>query len=249
MIPKSYGRLLDGMTIANNFHQEILLEIKKQAGNGTSHSWSDSYLGTGHYYYSLSVPNKRLIAKTWAKNHQDIKLSEFIDLLDSLYRGESYEEKTTASELLEYLPTLRNQLHPKKLNEWLSSLQGWAEIDSLCQGIFTFLEMDERWSEWSNLIKQFSKDTNTSKRRAGLVLLTGPVVSSDDEKFSQLAFEIIDTLKFERDILITKAISWLLRSLVKNHKTEVVEYLEANKNSLPKIAIREAKRKILTGKK
>lgn len=233
----------------NSYHQEILSEIKRQAGNGTKHSWSDAYLGSGHFYYSLSVPNKRLIAKTWAKNHQAIQLPEFINLLDSLYKGESYEEKTIASELLEYLPKMRKQLDPRKLDEWLNFLQGWAEIDCLCSGTFTASEMDEHWNDWSSLIKQFPKNENITKRRASLVLLTGPVSASSDARFSKLAFKMIDTLKPERDILITKAISWLLRSLVKNYRTEVAEYLEVNKESLPKIAVKETNRKILTGRK
>ena len=53
----------------------------------------------------------------------------------------------------------------------------------------------------------------------------------------------------EKDILITKAISWLLRSLVKYHKNEVDQVIEQNKETLPKIAIRETKRKIETGRK
>ena len=32
------------------------------------------------------------------------------------------------------------------------------------------------------------------------------------------AFEIIEALKAERDIIITKAVSWLLRSMVQHHK-------------------------------
>ncbi|MBI2314815.1 DNA alkylation repair protein [Candidatus Daviesbacteria bacterium] len=34
---------------------------------------------------------------------------------------------------------------------------------------------------------------------------------------ADLAFENIDKLKAEKDVLITKAISWVLRSLIKNH--------------------------------
>jgi hypothetical protein len=44
------------------------------------------------------------------------------------------------------------------------------------------------------------------------VLLTGPVSRSDDARFRDLAFEMTERLKRERIILITKAVSWLLRS-------------------------------------
>jgi len=72
---------------------------------------------------------------------------------------------------------------------------------------------------------------------------------SDDERLSKLAFENIENLKSEKEILITKAVSWLLRSLVKFHKNEVAIYLKENKVSLPKIAYREALAKVETGRK
>ena len=73
--------------------------------------------------------------------------------------------------------------------------------------------------------------------------------NSDDSRLSKLAFEQIENLKSEKEILITKAVSWLLRALVKFHQKEVFQYLEKNKDSLPKIAYREALSKALTGKK
>ena len=98
-------------------------------------------------------------------------------------------------------------------------------------------------------ISQFSMDKNIHKRRASLVLLTFPVRKSQDKRLSDLAFTNIEKLKNENDILITKAISWLLRSLIANHRKEVEIYIDKNINSLPKIAIRETKRKLTTGRK
>lgn len=235
--------------IVNKYHQEILDEIKKNTGKGTKHSWDDNYLGSGHVYYNLTNPLKRKIAKDWASKHKTISLEEFIKLLDSSYKGDSYEEKTMVGILLEYLPSLRKQLKPELFNEWFDNLKGWAEVDATCQSNFTAGELLENWDEWEKLIRKLSRDSNINKRRASLVLLTGVVTKSDDPKLTDLAFDIIDKLKSEKDILITKAISWLLRDLVKLHKGEVEKYLEKSENSLPKIVVREVKRKILTGRK
>ncbi|MBY0432537.1 MAG: DNA alkylation repair protein, partial [Cyclobacteriaceae bacterium] len=59
----------------------------------------------------------------------------------------------------------------------------------------------------------------------------------------------IERLKIEKEILITKAISWLLRDLVKHHTKMVSQYISRNKNTLPAIAIRETLTKLKTGKK
>lgn len=135
------------------------------------------------------------------------------------------------------------------LDNWLNYTNGWAETDVLCQSNFTADELLSNWDIWKKLLKKFSESTNIHKRRASIVLLTKSLRQSDDSKISKLIFENIEKLKSEKEVLITKAISWGLRSLIKFHKDEVVEYLEKNKNSLPKIAYREALAKVQTGKK
>lgn len=231
----------------NKYHQQILKEIKRYTGKGTKHSWNNNYLGTNSYRYHISNPIKRQIIKNWIKNHKDINYKEFQQLLTGLYQGQSYEEKTIAGYLLGYLPKFRENIDINLLDSWLGKLNGWAEVDSTCQGNFTAAELLSNWELWKELIKKLSDDKNINKRRASLVLLTGVVVKSDDERLADLAFEIIDKLKLEKDILITKALSWLLRDLIKLHKNKLENYLEKNKNSLPKIAVRETRAKLLTG--
>lgn len=233
----------------DKFHKEILREIKNSVQNKSNSTWVAKYLGTNHIYYGLSNPQKREIAKTWVKNHKDLSETEFTDLLNSLYKGKSYDEKSIASYLLFYFPSLRKNLKPELLDNWLDYLSGWAEVDNLCQSNYKAEEMLLDWKTWKSMLTRFSKEKNISKRRASLVLLTKVVYQSDDKRLSNLAFKIIDRLKSEKDVLITKAISWILRDLTYLHKKEVEDYLEKNINSLPKIALRETKRKLLTRRK
>lgn len=233
----------------NSEHKELLKEIKKHRGKGTAHTSSDSYILSGHPYYDVSVPVRRKIAKDWLKENKDISQKNFVAVLDSLYKGESHEEKTLASYLLGYSHKHREQIKPAKLNSWLNHLVGWAEVDSLCQNVFTADELLQNWPEWKNLIEKLSKDENINKRRASLVLLTGPTYRANDTQLSSLAFKMINKLKHEKEIIITKAISWLLREMSNQHKKPVSDYLKKNEESLPKIAVRETWRKIKTGKK
>jgi 3-methyladenine DNA glycosylase AlkD len=66
---------------------------------------------------------------------------------------------------------------------------------------------------------------------------------------ASVAFQIINRLKEEKPILITKAISWLLRSMVKLYKPEIEQFVNEQEESLPKIAVRETRVVLLTGKK
>ena len=232
----------------NKHHHVLLKEIKLHSRPHPTRINLQSYLGTSSKFYNLATTDKRKIAKDWAKVNKDIQLSDFLDLLDSLYQGKSHEEKTIAPEIIKALPQHRKLIDPSRLDNWLNNLTGWAEIDSTCQSIFTN-EILSNWDSWKKLIQQFNKSKNISKRRASLVLLCKPVRYADDNSISSLAFENINNLKHEKDVLITKAISWLLRDLIKNHKKQVSEFLNKNSDSLPKIAIREVSRKLQTGKK
>ena len=146
-------------------------------------------------------------------------------------------------------PKARKAVTPQDVDRWLGELTGWAEVDTLCQNLFTGEGMLADWPAWRGLFEGLSRDGNINKRRASLVLLTGPVRYGDDARFSDIAFAMIERLKGERDVLVTKAVSWLLRSLTTRHADAVARYLEANAATLPKIAVRETRTKLDTGTK
>jgi 3-methyladenine DNA glycosylase AlkD len=231
-------------------HHKVLLAALRKNRRIRAHSQAnDSYLSSGHHYYDVSIPTLRAIAKTWLKENKDIPNEQFLALLNCLYRGRSYEEKVLAGILLSYHRAGRRTIGPKQLDAWLDHVVGWAEIDSLCQNAFTADEMIADWHGWERFIGNLSRDENINKRRAAPVFLTTPVRDSDDERLASLAFQTVETLKSEREIIITKALSWLLRSMVKHHKPMVASYVKARRDSLPAIAVRETIRKIQTGRK
>ena len=64
-----------------------------------------------------------------------------------------------------------------------------------------------------------------------------------------LALGLIDQVKDEPDRTITRAISWVLRELGKEHPGEVAAYLEENVDLLPKHVLQEVTNKLTTGRK
>lgn len=210
---------------------------------------AQSYMGTSDPYLGVSNPEKYKIGRAFKKPFPDISFDELISLFTSLSQGKTFEEKTMPGFIIDRFPLHRSQIQPSHLDEWLEYLEGWCEIDSICQSTFPAEQLLNNWTDWKKYLVRFSNDTNISKRRASLVLLCKPVAQSSDECLKDLSFEIIETLKHETSPLVTKAISWLLRQMVENHRTDVERYLEMNKDSLPKIALRETRKVILTGKK
>jgi len=229
-------------------HATLLAEIIKKSGKPTQHTFLDNYLGNTHPRYPISMPHLRGVIKTWIQS-SPLTPKEFQAVLTSLIKAPSSTEKMTAGILLDYANKEQINFDPKNFDRWLNHLQGWVEVDSLCYGHFKVDQVLENWSQWKKLLISLNKSKNINKRRASLVLLCKPLTRSDDKGLQVLAFQLIEYLKSEKEILITKAISWILRSMVKLHRNELKKYLTKNKQTLPAIAVRETFAKLQTGKK
>ncbi|MCL5746858.1 MAG: DNA alkylation repair protein [Patescibacteria group bacterium] len=232
----------------NRHHKTLLTEIKKISNRDKPIFKENNYSGSPHPIWGLSVPQQRKIAQTWTETNKNINLTNLLNLLDSLYKGQSLEERKIAGQILQYMPNLRKDINPILLESWLETLQGWEEIDSLCQSVFSYKDISAKKDEWHKLIRRLYKNQNMSHKRASLVLLTFPVLQSDNKELANLSFETIDKLKFEKNILITKALSWLLRHLIEHHKNEVKTYLNKNLLQISRIAVRETGNKLTAEK-
>lgn len=237
--------------IANKYHSELISEVKAQAkrSSGSQKEKLGRYIGTNKTLYVIETKTQRGIIKEWIRKHPDLAGAEYVELLSSLFQGESVNEISIAGELLVALPGLRKTVEPRYLGTWLDRLHGWGEVDSLCQSRFSAAEVLADWKQWQGLLSNLAVNDNINKRRASLVLLTKPVRDSNDKRLAGMAFMNIDRLKKERNILVTKAMSWLLRDLIKHNRQRVEAYLKENEDALPKIAVRETRMKLLTGRK
>jgi 3-methyladenine DNA glycosylase AlkD len=238
-------------TLTNKYHKALLKEIVRLAKEHTFVSkHAASYDGNTEKSYPLSSAQLRKIVKNRVKGDKTIRLEDYTALLRSIYSSsQSSTEKYLGGYLLEYMPKLRKEIDPWLVDAWLENLTGWAQVDSLCQSKFTAEDMLDKWDVWKSVLDALNLSSNVNKRRASLVLLTGPVRKSGDSRLANRALFNIERLQAEKDILITKAISWLLRDMIKLHRTRVTKYLEQNGYMLPRIAVRETRRKLTTGRK
>jgi 3-methyladenine DNA glycosylase AlkD len=230
-------------------HTEILTEIIRKSGKATQHTFLENYLGNKHPRYPVSAPVLRRIAKDWAARHQALTAGEFCEVVSSFIHGKSFTEKCMGGILLDYARSQQRKFDISVFDQWLEQLEGWAEVDSLCTGKFQLLEIPANFIKWKPLLVRLSKSREITKRRASLVLLCSPISHCEKNEVAAVALSNINRLRHEREILITKAISWLLRSMIKHHRQKVEDYIEANRESLPAIAVRETLVKLRTGKK
>jgi len=233
----------------NKFHQEIISLIKKYSTlEPDKEGFGLKYVGTDKASYHLNTKDTQQVAKDFLKYHNLI-LPEFHELIISLYQGKTYDEINIGAKIVQYSKQNTADIDLKILDTCLDYVHGWAEVDTLCQMAFYPPDIIARWGDWKKFLLQLNKDENVHKRRASLVILTKVVGKTDNKDAADLAFKNISSLKHEKDILITKSISWLLRCLIQNHRQELEKYLKENMDTLPKIAVREVTSKLNTGKK
>jgi 3-methyladenine DNA glycosylase AlkD len=235
--------------LKEDHHRFILDQIRKCSGTPTQHTFLDRYVGNSHPRFAINNPLMRSIAREFMRSHKHLSADVLAGVLTSLFHGESGTEKMMAGIILDYSSPEQRKFKPKLFADWLDQLVGWAEIDTLCTSKYTRTEIPGQWQSWEPLLTKFSKNANIGKRRASLVLLCAPVRYTQDADMAEKAFDNILRLSGERDVLITKAISWLLRSMIKLYRREVTAFVKEHAGRLPAIAARETRAKLLTGVK
>jgi 3-methyladenine DNA glycosylase AlkD len=237
------------MKIRNIHHKNLLAEVKRTAGRPAQDKFLNRYLGADRPRYDIRNPEMRSIVSAWLRANRSLTSAQIASVISSLVQGRSVTEKMTGGFILDRCSADQRKFPPKLYDRWLNHLEGWAEVDTFCAGKYSGKEVPAQWKLWRPLLIALAKSKKISKRRASLVLLCAPLRYSEDRRLAKLAFANITRLRHEDSVLITKAISWLLRSMVKLHRPALVEFLRLHREELPSIAVRETETKIRTGRK
>lgn len=227
--------------------QEFKDFIQHYEGGKSSQAATEETQSSRHYH-GVRNPDMREFLKQWSAKNKltyDMWLTE----LESLYNGSAVEECCFAGMILANYSKFRQQLPLNTLDKWLGQLEGWQEVDTTCQSTFTAKEILTNWEAWERLLVDLADDDNVNKRRASLVLLVMPIRKTPDKRLLDIGLANIEKLKHEKNTMITKAISWLLRSAINQHRGAIEAFLDDNEDSLPAIAVRETRNKLKTGKK
>lgn len=231
------------MDYSQDFREFVTTHPAEKVGDG------QTYSGSTRIHHGLSNPTMRKFVAGWAIEHSGIHYDDWQSTLTGLYNGESIDERCLAGFMLGHYKAFRQKVPLSVLDSWINQLEGWREIDTTCQSNFSAKEVLSRWDEWQPFLVDLSQRGTIQHRRASLVLLIKSLRESDDERLINTALANVERLKHENDKLITKAVSWVLRESIKQHRATVGQYVENNADTLPAIALREFKKKYETGKK
>ena len=197
--------------------------------------------------YGVRVPNLRRIARDWYRGHKQISDQELLALMEALWTGESREERAIAVYLLEQFKRRISILTQAHFDRWRRTLDNWETTDGLgwVLGLWQQTEPDARLDYLWDLIA----DEDVWSRR--LALVAAIRINRGEAGFTipDLTLQLVDRVKEERHPMITKAISWALRSMIKPHRDRVAAYLEENQDILAAHIVREVHNKLRTGLK
>ena len=237
------------MQDATMLFEDVTTQLHTLPSSNPDQAFIRRYLGTPREVLGVRADDLRKLAKEVAKANQAWDDAAWMALLDALYAGDLFEQRSLAGLLLGVLHPLRRRLDLAHLRGWLAQQAGWAEVDTTCQSAWTDKEVLARWKDWGPFLDELSQAGNISLRRASLVLLVTPLRHNAEPRLTQRALANVQRLQGERDRMITKAVSWVLRSMVAEQPETVRHYLDKHAGELQATVLREVRKKLETGRK
>lgn len=205
----------------------------------------EGYAESGDASFGLSLPQLHKIAKELKKTHPPEIL---IELLDLLYSEPNADLKFLAGLILSASKETRALIKLPKFYEWLNQLHGWAELDNTCQHFIPAKELITDWAKWEKFLAKCSKSKKLEVQRASLVIPLLALRENLDERVVEFSLRNVVNLCGEKSVLITKAISWNLRTIAEDQPKKILAFMKQHPE-LPAIARRETLKLIETGKK
>ncbi len=203
---------------------------------------------TGLKVYGVRVPRLRETVRDWKRAHKSVAREDVMVLVEALWNGESREEKLLAVYLLQGFKRWIPDLTWAHFQRWRQGLDNWEVTDGLSQwvlGPWLLADPETRLDHLWNLIA----DEDLWSRRMALVATVWLNRGYKGFSAPDLTLELVDRVKGEGDSMITKAVSWALRGLIKTHPGRVESYLQGNREALAAHVVREVDNKLRTGLK
>ena len=186
--------------------------------------------------YGMKTATVIAIAKKYWKQVKNRPKPEIFSLCEDLYRSGYLEESFIVSS---WAHALSERFEPEDMaifRYWIATyITNWASCDGFCNHAMG--DFIERYPEYTNELKRWTKSENRWMRRAAAVSL---IVPAKRGKFLEDAIEIAGLLLTDSDDLVQKGYGWLLKEASRKHREEIFAYVMKNKKLMPRTALRYA---------
>ncbi|HXK61722.1 MAG TPA: DNA alkylation repair protein [Acidobacteriota bacterium] len=219
---------------------EQRVDLEYQAG-------SSMVIKTQLQVRGVRVSDLRQIARRWSLEHRDACWEAVLELIESLWQAPSQEERALAILLLQRHSGRIPSLDWELFDRWRKDLDNWGLTDALATIVFgPWIAAD--YSVRGARLWSLIEDSSVWSRRLALVA-TVPLNRVPSTAIPETTLALIDRVASEREPMITKAVSWALRELIRVDRASVESYLEENRTRLARLVLREVGNKLRTGLK
>lgn len=162
--------------------------------------------------------------------------TEVFSLCEELFSSGCMEESFIAARWSEKLHRKYEPEDFMVFERWVDTyVTNWASCDSFCNHtVGSFLEMFPKYAPG---LTAWARSENRWMRRGAAVSL---IIPAKKGMFLEEAFTIADLLLTDTDDLVRKGYGWLLKEESRKHPDEVLAFVLARRDRMPRTALRYA---------
>jgi 3-methyladenine DNA glycosylase AlkD len=223
----------------NSERKDIISSVRKSlklAADGKAREAAQRFFKEPIKCYGMKSAIGGRIAKDAFKEVKGLSKSEVFALCEDLLASGWLEEAGIGAQ---WAYQMRKGFEPadfRVFERWVSKyIDNWAKCDTLCN--HTIGAFIEQYPQFIDRLKVWAKSKNRWVRRAAAVTL---IVPAKRGMFLPEVFEIADLLLMDGDDMVQKGYGWMLKEASRKHQKEVLEFVVARKDRMPRTALRYA---------
>lgn len=186
---------------------------------------------------NFNTPEIRKISREIYKKVEDRELYNILEISEELLKQRKWESGIIAFDWSYRVKTQYTEDIFPIFERWLKEfVNGWGNCDDFCTHSFGELlrknkHLFEKTINWTN-------HPDFWVRRGAAVIQIHPIRKNDYEGLDP--FLISDKLMNDEHHLVLKGYGWLLKILSQKDQNSVYKYIQKNKKTMPRIALRYA---------
>lgn len=203
--------------------------------------------GEGDLLVGISVPDIRSLANKWYKYIDP-------DICDDFFFSKYHEYKQFAciclSNMMKNILNLKDEMLKKEKSINLFSyfesniqyINNWDLTDEIAPNVLGNFLLLQSEIEAKKILKKYINSKNIWIRRMSVVAC----LTYARKGYKDIPFFICKKLLYDKEVLINKAVGWVLREVYKKHPREVIEFLVSNNDEekIPRFVISYATEKM-----
>lgn len=186
--------------------------------------------------YGVKSPEVRAISKDFFVQVKALPKTEALQLCEALWQSGVIEESFVACHWSEKMHKLYEPSDFGVFERWIHQyVSNWASCDTLCN--HTVGDFVMRYPDFVSNLKGFALSDNRWTRRAAAVSL---IIPARKGLFLNDIFEIADLMLTDSDDMVQKGYGWMLKAASQAYPQEVLDFVLARKERMPRTALRYA---------